>query len=96
MPVKNVTAIDHLQSVAKHKFNSPIMFGSSLLIDVLNCMRQNGGRYLWPTSSGGKYNVLKSWLSGSSIEILAMPEGDILTAIGHDKVFVKEVNCAQT
>ena len=45
---------------------------------------------------GGKYNVLKSWLSGSSIEILAMPEGDILTAIDHDKVFVKEVNCAQT
>lgn len=45
---------------------------------------------------GGQYNVLKSWLSGSSIEILAMPEGYILTAIGQDEVFVKEVNCAQT
>ena len=44
----------------------------------------------------GSCNVLNSWLSGSSIEIPAMPEGDILTAIDHDKVFVKEVNCAQT
>ena len=45
---------------------------------------------------GGTYNVLKSWLSGSSIEIPAMPEGDILPAIDHDKDFVKKVNCAQT
>ena len=38
---------------------------------------------------GGTYNVLKSWLSGSSIEIPAMPEGDILTVIDHDNVYCK-------
>ena len=37
----------------------------------------------------GQYNVLKSWLNGSSIAILAMPEGDILTAIDHNKVLLK-------
>jgi len=37
----------------------------------------------------GQYNVLKSWLNGLSIEILAMPEGDILTTIDHNKVLLK-------
>ena len=32
MPVKKMMAVDHLQSVAKHNFISPIMFGSNLVM----------------------------------------------------------------
>ena len=32
MPVKKEMAVDHLQSVAKHNFISPIIFGSNLVM----------------------------------------------------------------
>lgn len=37
----------------------------------------------------GKYIVLKSWLGGFSIEVPAMLERDILTAIDNDQVLLK-------
>ena len=39
---------------------------------------------------GGQYNIMKSWLNGLSMEIPAMPEGDILTAIDNDQVLSKK------
>ena len=39
---------------------------------------------------GGQYNVMKSWLNSLSMEIPAMPEEDILTAIGNDQVLLKK------
>lgn len=35
---------------------------------------------------GGQYNIMKSRLNGLSMEIPAMPDGDILTAIDNDQV----------
>lgn len=89
MPVKKVMAIDHLQSVAKHNFISPIMFGSNLVMYSIPCSRMavDIDRKLHP---GGQYNVMKSWLNGLSMEIPAMPEGDILTAIDNDQVLLKK------
>ena len=51
MPVKKVMAVDHLQSVAKHNFISPIMFGSNLKI----CIQLHAAEWQWifmETSSG--------------------------------------------
>ena len=35
---------------------------------------------------GGQYNIMKFRLNGLSMEIPAMPDGDILTAIDNDQV----------
>ena len=52
MSVKKVMAVDRLQSVAKHNFISPIMFGSNLVMYSIS-RKQNGSGYLWKLHPGG-------------------------------------------
>ena len=61
MPVKKVMAVDPLQSVAKHNFISPIMFGSNLVMHSIARSRMAVDIYgkLHP---GAQYNIMKFWL----------------------------------
>ena len=65
MPVKKVMAVDPLQSVAKHNFISPIMFGSNLVMHSIARSRMAVYIYGGGGGGGGQYNIMKSWLNGS-------------------------------
>ena len=64
MPVRKVMAVDPLQSVAKHNFISPIMFGSNVVMHSIagSGMAVDIDEKL---HLEGQYNIMKSWVNGS-------------------------------
>ena len=79
-PVKKIVEVDHMQSLVRRNFISPIMFGSTLVMysKVQSNMAVDIYGSLHP---GAQYKVMKSWLNGMTIEIPAMPKKDTLIAI---------------
>ena len=87
--VKKVMAVDHMLSLVKQNFISPIMFGANLVMYSIARSKMAVNIYgkLHP---GGQYTTMKTWVDGLTMEIPTMPEGDILTAIDNDQVLMKK------
>ena len=87
--ITKVIAVDHMHNLAKPNFISPILFGANLVMYSIARSKMAADIYekLHP---GGQYKLMKSWLNGLTMEIPAMPDNDILTAIDDDQVILKK------
>lgn len=87
--IKKVMAVNHMHNLAKPNFISPIMFGANLVMYSIARSKMAVDIYgkLHPE---GQYKLMKSWLHGLTMEIPAMPDNDILTAIDNDQVLLKK------
>ena len=87
--IKKVIAVDHMYNLAKPNFISPILFGANLVMYSIARSKMAVDIYgkLHP---GGRYKLMRSCLNGLTMEIRAMPDNDILTAIDNDQVLLKK------